>query len=932
MRSILKGMRRAGLALAMLLCLDARAATYVVTSLNDTGAGSLREAISKANSNPGADTINFGAGLQGTITLTSNHIFISDALTINGPGASLLTISGGGNYRIFYIDNPFPQPVLPATGPDFVVSLSGLTLSSGRTATGHGGAILSYKSLTLSGMALSGNQSLRGGALAYYPENDGALAVTSSTLSNNTAVDTTSASSGYGGAINTGTRGGLASGTRASLTISDSRIENNVSDNSGGGLNLSTLGLTTVLRTSIVGNQVKAMTAFANNRNGGGLVFVKGRLLMDGSTVSGNVAANNAGGIELVQYDPNLQTAATVSSVTIANSTISGNVANATGGGIQLYGNVNLLLSGSSVTGNTAQANKTGGILIGTGPTTPESGGSVVDAQLNIASSTVANNQTGTGTQPLDIGRFTTFTTPSTTVTINNSTYARIGPYLVVNGSGNTVSYYRAVVTLSGSGSVTSNPADIECGVTCSANFAAGSTVTLTATAASGNYFAGWSGACSGTGACMLTMDAAKRATANFKAMPFAVKPTIIVTSTSATMATQIAFNPADVGKSGAVFVTGWVPVGSLATLGISNPDASLIVTRTPDNPNAAGIAGLRISQGTLAETDSSSFVLVQLTASGWQLVVNGQLVPYASGVLGDALAAQSILNNAAASTLTGAQFCVGYGASATEMLASGRMLPVASIAEPTNTGSCNVAASAPPSPYTGLFWNANESGWGMSVTQHGSMIFVAWYVYDAAGKPTWYVMSSCPLVGKTCTGDMYSVTGGTPLGVIWNGSGKLVNKVGSGTLTFTDNDTATFNYTLNGVAAVENITRQRFATGTSAPLVDYSELWWNADESGWGVALAQQYGMIFAAIYTYDSSGNAIWYVASSCPVVGNGCNGALYQVTGGLAPTAAWNPNLVVSQVGTVSFVFTDGSIGSMNVTINGVTTSRAITRQPF
>ena len=69
-----------------------------------------------------------------------------------------------------------------------------------------------------------------------------------------------------------------------------------------------------------------------------------------------------------------------------------------------------------------------------------------------------------------------------------------------------------------GSGTVTSSPAGISCGSTCSMNFATSSQVTLTAAAASGSTFAGWSGAggCSGTGTCVLTMSAAESATATF--------------------------------------------------------------------------------------------------------------------------------------------------------------------------------------------------------------------------------------------------------------------------------------------------------------------------------------------------------------------------------------------------------------------------------
>jgi murein peptide amidase A len=69
----------------------------------------------------------------------------------------------------------------------------------------------------------------------------------------------------------------------------------------------------------------------------------------------------------------------------------------------------------------------------------------------------------------------------------------------------------------SGSGTVTSSPAGIDCGLTCSFDFAAGTLVTLTATVVSGSTFAGWSGAgCSGTGTCQVTMSASESVTAAF--------------------------------------------------------------------------------------------------------------------------------------------------------------------------------------------------------------------------------------------------------------------------------------------------------------------------------------------------------------------------------------------------------------------------------
>ncbi|MDX6325520.1 MAG: hypothetical protein QOK15_1874 [Nocardioidaceae bacterium] len=67
-----------------------------------------------------------------------------------------------------------------------------------------------------------------------------------------------------------------------------------------------------------------------------------------------------------------------------------------------------------------------------------------------------------------------------------------------------------------GAGTVTSSPSGINCGATCSANFAGGSSVALSATPASGSTFSGWSGPCSGTGSCTVSMTAAQSVTAAF--------------------------------------------------------------------------------------------------------------------------------------------------------------------------------------------------------------------------------------------------------------------------------------------------------------------------------------------------------------------------------------------------------------------------------
>lgn len=86
--------------------------------------------------------------------------------------------------------------------------------------------------------------------------------------------------------------------------------------------------------------------------------------------------------------------------------------------------------------------------------------------------------------------------------------------------TGTTTTKFTLTVTKSGSeaskGTVTSSPAGINCGTTCNSAFNSGAAVTLTSRVIGNGVFAGWSGACSGTGTCTVTMDANKAVTATF--------------------------------------------------------------------------------------------------------------------------------------------------------------------------------------------------------------------------------------------------------------------------------------------------------------------------------------------------------------------------------------------------------------------------------
>ena len=111
-----------------------------------------------------------------------------------------------------------------------------------------------------------------------------------------------------------------------------------------------------------------------------------------------------------------------------------------------------------------------------------------------------------------------------------------------------------------GGGTVTSSPAGITCGADCTEAFAAGAVVTLTATPDGTSSFAGWSGACSGTGTCTVTMDADRAVTAGFNR-----NPVVLTVSRTGTGTGTVTSSPAGL-TCGATCMTGFAP-GTTVTL-----------------------------------------------------------------------------------------------------------------------------------------------------------------------------------------------------------------------------------------------------------------------------------------------------------------------------------------------------------------------------
>src|SRR5262249_47991592 len=122
--------------------LEGRCLPSTVTTLNDAGPGSLRDAIVIT---PSGGTVDFQAGLTGTILLSTGELAITKDLTIAGPGADVLTVSGNHASGVFNIQAAF------------TVGISGMTIADSRVATSFDGGILNSGTLTVANSILSGN-------------------------------------------------------------------------------------------------------------------------------------------------------------------------------------------------------------------------------------------------------------------------------------------------------------------------------------------------------------------------------------------------------------------------------------------------------------------------------------------------------------------------------------------------------------------------------------------------------------------------------------------------------------------------------------------------------------------------------------------------------------------------------------------------------
>jgi hypothetical protein len=439
---------------------SAWAATDTVMNSNDAGSGSLREVIATAGN---GEAIVFDSSLDGeTIELTSGAIGIDKSLTIEGPGASELTINAGHNSQIFTV----------ASGD---LSISGLTLADGAapeeggaiynestgslsvsdctftgntaggdggggnlSGMGHGGAI--YVSFTAASLAVSdctftgntaggdggdglGSGRGRGGAIDYHGA--GALTVTRSTFTGNTV----------GGNGNVGPQSGLGRGGAiflsefaASTSITDSTFTSNTAGGDGGTGSLSGrgdggaiegesgTGPVTVTASTFTDNAVGGQSGGGSGSGfgSGGAIRSFSSLSIAESTFAGNAAGGQgSNGFGGAIHNFNNVSALTVSGSTFANNTAGGQGGAGNGGAIRVS---SISARSASITNSTLIGNAAGG-----GGAVGHGGAVEVDGPVSatLASVTIDENEVGAGGTGAGVDGAITVTARATIVSGN---------------------------------------------------------------------------------------------------------------------------------------------------------------------------------------------------------------------------------------------------------------------------------------------------------------------------------------------------------------------------------------------------------------------------------------------------------------------------------------------------------------------------------
>ena len=250
------------------------------------------------------------------------------------------------------------------------------------------------------------------------------------------------------------------------------------------------------------------------------------------------------------------------------------------------------------------------------------------------------------------------------------------------------------------------------------------------------------------------------------------------------------------------------------------------------------------------------------------------------------------------------------------------------------------------------------ESGWGINFAHQGDVIFASWFTYDLTGKGTWLVMTAAKTAPGTYTGQLFQGTGpafdAVPFPPLGSPGGATVSGLGRhGDDHLQRRRTTPRSLTPSPAsrrpkrsrASCWGRDRRQSARSARSPISR-----WRptipicggprraGSEAGWGINLTHQGDIIFASWFTFDHDRTPMWLVVQANKTAPGTYTGTqVYRLTGpafNAVPFPAigsiGGPTGTI--VGTASFSFSDGNSAMFSYTVNGVTQTKAITREVF
>lgn len=435
-----------------------------------------------------------------------------------------------------------------------------------------------------------------------------------------------------------------------------------------------------------------------------------------------------------------------------------------------------------------------------------------------------------------------------------------------------------------GSGTVTSSPSGISCGSTCSATFSQNQSVTLTAAAASGSTFAGWSSSCSGSAAtATVVMSASASCGATF---------------TSSTSVTR----PANDALSAAVIMSGTSGAASGSNVNATKETGegnhagnaggkSVWWSWTPTGGGSATITTLGSTFDTLLAVYTGSSVSALTT-----IVSNDDAVGTTSSVTFTATAGQSYF------------IAVDGYAGASGSIALTWSQTISSAGPANNAFSSAIALTGASGTTSGTNRLASKE---TGEPRHAG---------NAGGASVWWKITptAASTISVNTAGSSFDTTLGIYTGSAVSGLTTVTSNDDSGgtlqsAVSFSASAGTTYYIAVDGYDGATGSIVLAFSGGSTASFTVQNGWWWAPSAPGVGLGIEQSGSNFFVGGYLYDTDGSAVWYV-SSPTLTGMTVTGDIIEYANGQTLSGSYVAPVQRRVPGIWSIVFDSATTGTL------------------